>query len=61
MSKPRAGRSFPNEAYELRTIARMLRSFGLPGPSTARAVERIRRIADRADGRAETLEGSTEG
>ena len=52
-SERRAGRFFPNEAFELKQIARRLKDFGLPGPTTARAVERIRWIADRIDGRAE--------
>ena len=59
--KRRAGRFFPSEAHELREIARRVKVFGLPGPSTARAVESMRRIADRIDGRADTLEGSTQG
>jgi hypothetical protein len=60
-NKRRAGRFFPNEAFELKQIARRLKDFGLPGPTTARAVEqRIRWIADRIDGRAEASEGRPE-
>lgn len=52
----RAGRFFPQEACELREIARTVKTFGLPTLSTDRAVARIREIADKIDGRAETIE-----
>ena len=52
MTNPtRAGRFFPQEANELREIAKTVKSFGLPSCSTERAVARIREIADRIDGR----------
>ena len=59
--KQRARSFFPSEAHELREIARRVMVFGLPGPSTARAGESIRGIADRIDGRAEMLDGSRAG
>ncbi len=60
-SKRRAGRFFPQEANELREIARTVKSFGLPSLSTERAVARIRQIADQIDGRAETIEQGPKG
>lgn len=54
----RAGRFFPQEANELREIARTVKDFGLPSLSTDRAVARIRLIADRIDGRKETTESA---
>ena len=53
----RARRYFPQEADELREISKTVKSFGLPSLSTERAVERIREIADRIDGRKETTQG----
>ncbi len=38
-------RLFRAQARELREIARTVKRFGLPGPTTERAVARIRRIA----------------
>jgi hypothetical protein len=57
----RAGRFFPQEANELREIARTVKTFGLPTLSTDRAVARIRQIADQIDGRTETTEQGPKG
>lgn len=57
----RAPRFFPQEANELREIARTVKTFGLPTLSTDRAVARIREIADRIDGRTETIEQGPKG
>lgn len=57
----RAGRFFPHEAHELREIAKTVKDFGLPLMSTDRAVERIRQIADRIDGRKGTTEQEPNG
>lgn len=58
MTNPkRAGRVFPQEADELREIARNVKQFRLPCCSTDRAVARIREIADRIDGRKATTQG----
>ncbi len=40
VNKRRAGRFFPQEANELREIARTVKTFGLPSLSTDRAVAR---------------------
>ncbi len=55
MSKQRAGRHFPSQATELREIATLVKSFGLPGCTTDRSVQRLKRIADEIDGKAESL------
>lgn len=60
-SKRRAGRFFPHEVDELQEIARIVKTFGLPTLSTDRAVARIRQIADRIDGRTETIEQGPKG
>ncbi len=49
MSKPRAERYFPAEAFELRQVAREIKLLGLPSPASRRNVERLRQIADRID------------
>ena len=38
-------RPYRTQARELREIARSVKRFGLPGPTTENAVEKIRRIA----------------
>ena len=54
-SKRSAADVFPAQAHELRQIARRVKAFGLPSITTARAVERIRSIADEIDGRGEPI------
>ena len=46
-------RPFRAQARELREIARTVNNFGLPGPTTERAVARIRRIASEIEGAGE--------
>ncbi len=60
-NKRRLERFFPQEANELREIARTVKTFGLPTLSTDRAVARIRQIADKIDGRTETIEQGAKG
>ncbi len=61
MSKPRAGRYFPHQANELREIAKLVKSFGLPGCTTTRVVRRLKQIADEVDGKAEINEPRPQG
>ena len=60
-NKRRAERVIPQEADELREIARTVKGFGLPSLSTERAVARIREIANRIDGRQGTGEPGPNG
>ena len=43
-------RPFRVQGREFREIARTFKNFGLPGPTTKRAVARIRRIASEIEG-----------
>ncbi len=61
LDKHRAERVFPEQARELRQIARTVKTFGLPKSSTDRAIKRIRSIADQIDGRAATIEQKSKG
>lgn len=47
---------FRAQASELREIARTVKHFGLPGPSTDRAVEKIRKIAQEIEAAPEERE-----
>ncbi len=46
-------RPFRVQGREFREIARTFKNFGLPGPTTKRAVARIRRIASEIEGAGE--------
>ncbi len=60
-NKRRLERFFPQEANELREIARTVKTFGLPTVSTDHAVARIRQITDQIDDRTETIEQGPKG
>ena len=55
MSRQRSERYFPHQGRQLRRIAKTIRDFGLRNCTAARAVERIRQIADEIDSQAEIL------